>query len=75
MAYEINRSIRMAQYHHSNAEMVHTLAHIAPRSRALYVLVEFEVFGRIHGKWQRIHLFLKNFTNQTKDQNLTNDIS
>lgn len=53
MAYEINRSIRMAQYY-SGANLTHTLAHIAPKSRPLYVLVDFEVYGNIHGKLTRI---------------------
>lgn len=39
----------MAQYY-SRANLTHTLAHIATKSRPIYVQVEFEVFGSIHGE-------------------------
>lgn len=39
----------MAEYY-SNAFLKHTLAHIAPPARPIYIQVEFEVFGNIHGK-------------------------
>lgn len=42
----------------SKASLIHTLALIAPKSRPLYVQVEFEVFGSIHGKCHKIDLFL-----------------
>lgn len=39
----------MSQYLESEANLKHALAFIAPQSRGLYVQVEFEVFGNIHG--------------------------
>lgn len=39
----------MAQFY-NDAEVKHILAHVAPKSRPMYVLLEFEVFGNIHGK-------------------------
>lgn len=41
----------MAHYY-TEANMKHILANIAPKSRPLLVLVEFEVFGNIHGEYQ-----------------------
>lgn len=34
---------------YSAATLKHTLAYIAPKSRNLYVLVDFEVYGNLYG--------------------------
>lgn len=39
----------MAQFY-SDANMRHALAYIAPRGRSLYAIVDFEVYGNLHGK-------------------------
>lgn len=44
----------------TSADLQHLLAHIAPRSRPLYVIVDFEVFGNIHGKWPLLSFIVDN---------------